>query len=92
MSADANPRITVSEETLRAVLAEFKLDLLAELKNYVGTAAFSALETQVREIQLWRAGLVGQTTARRQVAATTVAWAGVAVALAVGLMYVLVAH
>ena len=72
-------RITVSEDTLRRILAEFKLELLEELKNYVSVTAHAALESRVKILELWQAGVLGQTTARRQVSAGTLAWATLAV-------------
>lgn len=92
MTTEGNGRITVSEDALRRILAEFKLELLSELKNYVSTVAFEALKAEVKELQMWRAGIAGQTAAKRQISATTATWAAIAVALAVGLAYVLTTH
>lgn len=80
MSSEPTTRISVSEDRLRALFAEFKLDLLEELKSYVRIAAFEALVSEVRTLQLWQAGVMGGVSAKRQVAASTIAWATLAVA------------
>ena len=80
MSTDGNSRISVSEDRLRALFAEFKLELLDDLKNYVSLSAHNALEGRVKALELWQAGVLGQVAARRQVSAGTLAWATLAVA------------
>ena len=89
MSEPAPSRISVSEDRLRALFAEFKLDLLEELKSYVRIAAFEALDLRVRTLELWQAGVLGGTTAKKQIAASTIAWATLAVAALTALATVL---
>lgn len=84
-----NGRINVSEDKLRALFAEFKLQLLDELKNYVSATAFNALEARVKVVELWQAGVIGQTTARRQISTATAVWASIAVSALAALAYVL---
>ena len=74
-----NGRINVSEDKLRAILAEFKLSLLDELKEYASIVAFNALEARVKTLELWQAGVVGSTSTRRQISLGALAWAALAV-------------
>lgn len=84
------PRITVSEDKIRALFAEFKLDLLAELKDYVSLVAFQALESRVKTLELWQASVIGGVAERRRFSSATLAWAAVAVA-ALGALATIVA-
>lgn len=79
-SGGGNGRISVSEDTLRRILAEFKLDLLNELKNYVSSEAFSALEGRVKTLELWQASVIGGLAERSRISKGTLAWAALAVA------------
>lgn len=46
-SPDSSTRISVSEDRLRALLAEFKLDLFGELRKYATQASLDALASTV---------------------------------------------
>ncbi len=47
----SNGRINVSEDKLRAILAEFKLDLLTELQKYATTLSLSELAQGVSKLE-----------------------------------------
>lgn len=48
--------LQVSEDKLRALFAEFKLDLLRELEKYATLASLNQLEQRVHTLELWKAG------------------------------------
>lgn len=47
MTDQSNGRINVSEDKLRAILAEFKLELFGELRNYATQESLDALAVTV---------------------------------------------
>lgn len=69
----------VSEATLRLLLAEFKTELVTELKNYATTAAHEGLEARVKLLEIWQAALTGASGQRQKASLATLAWAGLAV-------------
>lgn len=56
-TGDTPSRISVSEDTMRRILAEFKLDLFTELQKYATTAVVDALTTRIGVLE--RDGSIG---------------------------------
>jgi hypothetical protein len=94
MGSDGNgsSRISVSEDKLRAVLAEFKLELFQDLRSYatqvavdsLGTAMHAAVEglgLRVGAVEKQMAQMQGGEDKGRQVSATVLAWAAILVAV-----------
>jgi len=75
MSEGSNGRISVSEDKLRSMFYEFKLELLAELKNYATTASVDALDGRVKVLEFWQQNILGQTQTRAMISARALAWA-----------------
>lgn len=85
-------RISLSEEKLRAALAEFKVDLLEELAKYASREQLIELRDYVderlqdfagrlRQIELWRAGRDATNRERRDANKRQLGWLTVAAAL-----------
>jgi hypothetical protein len=51
--------VTVSEETLKRILAEFKVDLVKDLANYATITALEKVEREVELLKLWQAAQLG---------------------------------
>ena len=58
-------RITVSEDRLRLVLAEFKLELVKELERFVSRSDHESLDNRVKTLEIWRATVSGGEQERR---------------------------
>lgn len=78
--AETSGRLSMSEETLRRLLAEFKTELVEELKKYATVAAHEAVEARVRSLELWQASVTGAGLAKDKISRASIAWAGLAVA------------
>jgi len=65
--ADGNghSRISVSEETLKRVLAEFKLELVKELQSYASRASVESLGREVQALREYVAGAVAVSKYQR---------------------------
>ena len=82
MSDDgSNGRLSISEEKIKLLLADFKLELVKEFEKFATTAALEMLDARVKVLELWQAGIVGVARERNDVSRRTVAWAAVVVAL-----------
>lgn len=101
MEETSNGRISVSEEKLRLMLADFKLELFKELSKYATTDALktatailshdiSELARRQTVVELWRAAQEGSDQQGRRVSGAVVAWAAVAVSLAALCVYIYV--
>lgn len=80
-TSDTNSRLTVSEDRIRALLAEFRLDLVNEFEKFATNAAMEMLDARVKILELWQANIVGQTTNQRRVSDRALAWAALTAAL-----------
>jgi hypothetical protein len=78
---NSNGRISISEDRLRAMFSEFKLELVKEFEKFATIAAFEMLDTRVKVLELWQAGIIGVAKERNDVSRRTIAWAGLIVAL-----------
>ena len=96
-------RISVSEDKLRSMFAEFKLDLFTELQKYATLVALSAVEhrlddlrlhneQRIAKLELWRAAEEAGENQGRRFSAGVVAWAAVAIAALSVTVYVYVNH
>lgn len=79
-------RLTVGEERLRQLFAEFKLDLLTELAKKATVEAHDLLAHRVTQLELWQAAEVATQTTKQQFSGRQVALAALAIALVVGLL------
>ena len=80
MSND-NGRLSVSEERIKLLLADFKLELVKEFEKFATTAALEMLDARVKVLELWQAGIVGIAKERNDVSRKTLAWAALIAAL-----------
>ena len=80
MSSD-NGRLSVSEEKIKLLLADFKLELVKEFEKFATTAALEMLDARVKVLELWQAGIVGIAKERNDVSRRTLAYVGIAAAL-----------
>lgn len=71
-------RITVGEERLRQLFAEFKLELFELLGKKASQESHDALASRVSSLELWQAGLMASTTTREKITAKQLAVWGVA--------------
>lgn len=78
-------RLTVGEERLKQLFAEFKLDLLTELAKKATLEAHELLAHRVTQLELWQAAQVATESTKRQFSARQLAVAGLAIAVLVGL-------
>lgn len=62
---DAPARIQVSEERLRQLFAEFKLELFRELEKYATAREVESLDQRVKTLELWQANQTGGTSERK---------------------------
>lgn len=100
---DSDRRISVSEDRMRLLLAEFKVDLMRELANYATIAALAAVEhrlddlrtaneQRIAKLELWRASEEGGETQGRRISASLVAWVGIGIAVVTVAIYVYAAN
>lgn len=74
-----NGRISVSEDRLRLVIAEFKNEILREVKQFATASALEALEARVKALELWQAANAAQDRARKGISSAAFAWMTLAV-------------
>lgn len=61
---ESGGRISVSEDKLKAVLSDFKLELVAEFDKFATKAALEMLDARVKLLELWQAGVIGERRER----------------------------
>ena len=91
MPETGDPRVVVvSEDKLRGLFAEFKLDLFTELQKYATLVALQAVEhrlddlreqiaERVGKLELWRANREGGGFMKQRISAGMVAWIGLTI-------------
>lgn len=80
MAGESGSRMSVSEETLRRLFAEFESKVVQKLTEYATKAAHDALEGRVKSLELWQAAQTGASSARQGMSRAAITWAGLAVA------------
>ena len=89
--------LTVSEEKLRTMFLEFKLELFTELAKYATAASLTDMAKHLEQraddnahrialLELWKAGSQGSVNARQKFSTALVAWVGIAVAAVTSLI------
>lgn len=74
-------RISFSEERLRQLFAEFKLELLTEFAKKADQVAHDLLATRVTHLELWQAAQVATEGTKDKISARQVAVAALLIAL-----------
>ena len=85
-------RISVSEDKLRSMFAELKLDLFTKLQEYATIVALNAVEKRlddlrthneerIQSLERWRASQDGSAGEKRRIAGGTSVWVGILVAI-----------
>lgn len=80
-TAESQTRISISEEKLRAILAEFKLELVDLLAAKASQRAFDSLASRVAELERWQAARNAANQERRRLSAMHIALAALAASL-----------
>ena len=80
-------KITISEERLKLILADFKLELVKELANYASVVTVTAIDARLKMLELWQAQSQGVAQTKRAVSDRFLAWAALLVAAIGGLVY-----
>lgn len=73
--------VTASEETLRRLLAEFKVELVKELQAYATVASVEKVGREVELLKIWQATQLGSSTQRKMFSDRALAWAAVFVSI-----------
>lgn len=83
MSAQApeSSRISISEEKLRAIMAEFKLELVEEFAKKASQALVIEIDRRVYALELWKAAIGGEDKKGAETSAKWLALLGIAAAL-----------
>lgn len=93
------PPITVSEERLRQLFADFKLELFEMLAKKADADSFNLLATRVMHLELWQASMVATEGTKARLSArgfavwtlVSTVFAGVVAAIAT-LVWLAIAH
>jgi hypothetical protein len=80
------PRLTVGEERLKQLFAEFKLELSEMLAKKANLDAHELLDHRVRVLELWQAAQVATERVGKQVSTRQLAVAALLVAVFVGVL------
>lgn len=83
---EATRPITISEDRLRAVMAEFKNELFEKIDEKADKDSHDLLDHRVRVLELWQAGIVATETTKRDFSTRSLILVGLAVTLFVGLL------
>jgi hypothetical protein len=87
LSTEGNGRLSVSEDKLRAILSDFRLELVKDMEKLATTAALDMLDARVKVLELWQAGIVAGSQTRQGISARALAWAALIVACVSALIY-----
>jgi hypothetical protein len=75
---EATPsRVSVSEEKLRRILVEERMEIMRELAKLATTDAVNALAARVAILELWRAARDAANATKRELTSKQLAWLGV---------------
>ncbi len=80
--------VTASEETLKRLLAEFKVELVKELQHYATVVSVEKVEREVELLKIWQATQLGGATERRVISDRALAWVALLAALIGALTYI----